>query len=137
MKQKFKAIVPAMIIGMAFTVPAWAQNSVPASESMHHAGEKIEQAGSNTAAAAKDAYHGAKRAVKDTAITAKVKEALHDDKSMAKVDIDVDTTAGVVTLVGKVSSRSTAIRAEEIAMQTEGVKQVNNELTVVPMIRTN
>jgi hyperosmotically inducible protein len=133
MRDKFKKIVPALVLGMAIAVPAMAQNdSVPASTSMHHAGEQIEHAGSNLATGAKDVYHGTKRAVKDTAITAKVKSALHGDKGIGDVDIDVDTTAGIVTLQGKVPTRAVAVRAEQVAMQTEGVTRVKNELSVVP-----
>jgi osmotically-inducible protein OsmY len=137
MKQKLRLIVPAVVFGMAISIPAIAQDdSVPASQSMHQAGEQIEHAGSDAAAAAVDTYHGTKRAVKDTAITTKVKVALHNDKEIrhADADIDVDTRAGVVTLVGKVPSISTAQHAEEVAMQTEGVRKVNNELTVRPMV---
>jgi hyperosmotically inducible periplasmic protein len=118
---------------MAISIPAMAQDdSAPASQSMHQAGHSMEQAGSDTASAASDAYHGTKRAIEDTAITAKVKTALHNDKGVRDADIDVDTTAGVVTLLGKVPSTLTAERAEQVAMQTDGVKQVNNKLTVTP-----
>ena len=131
----FKKIAPVLVLGMGIALPAMAQNdNVPASRSMHNAGEKIEQAGSDVAASAKDAYHGTKRAVKDTAITAKVKRAIHDDKRIVDSDIDVDTTAGIVTLHGKVPSRLIAERAENLAMQTEGVRSVHNQLTVVPRV---
>jgi hypothetical protein len=79
---KFSLIVPTVVFGMAISIPALAQNDVPASQSMHQAGQEIKQAGSDTAAAAVDTYHGTKRAVKDTAVTAKVKTALHEDKSI-------------------------------------------------------
>jgi len=97
---------------------------------MRQAGEKLEQAGSDTGSAAVDAYHGTRRAVVDTAITAKVKTALHQDKELGDRNIHVDTTAGVVALTGQVPSRATAKRAEQIVMQTEGVKSVSNQLTV-------
>jgi len=131
---KFSLIVPTVVFGMAISIPAIAQNDVPASQSMHQAGQEIKQAGSDTAAAAVDTYHGTKRAVKDTAITAKVKTALHEDKSIGDADIHVRTRAGVVTLRGRVPSRLTAERAEQLAMQTEGVRSVNDRLTVMPMV---
>jgi hyperosmotically inducible protein len=131
MKHQLKLIVPAVIFGIAISLPAIAQDdNTPASQSMRRAGEKLEQAGSDTGSAAVDAYHGTKRAIADTTITAKVKTALHDDKEVGDRDIHVDTTAGVVTLVGQVPSRATAERAEQVAMQTEGVKSVSNQLTV-------
>jgi len=131
MKHRVKLIVPAAIFGMAISIPAIPQDdNTPAGQSMRQAGEKLEQAGSDTGSAAVDAFHGTKRAIADTAITAKVKTALHDDKEVGDRDIHVDTTAGVVTLAGQVPSRVTAERAEQIAMQTEGVKSVSNQLTV-------
>ena len=131
MKRRLKTIVPTVVFGMAIAIPAIAQdNNTPASQSMRQAGEKLEQAGSDTGAAAMDAYHGTKRAITDAAITVKVKTALHNDKAVGDRDIHVDTTAGVVTLAGQVPSHSTADRAEQLAMQTEGVKSVSNQLTV-------
>ena len=131
MKHRLRIIVPSVIFGMAISIPAIAQDdNTPASQSMRQAGEKLEQAGSDTGSAAVDAYHGTKRAIADTAITAKVKTALHNDKEVGDRDIQIDTTAGVVTLAGQVRSRATAARAEEVAMQTEGVKSVSNQLTV-------
>jgi len=131
MKNRFKIIGPAVLFAVAISMPALAQDdNAPANQSMHQAGEQLERAGSATGAAAVDAYHGTKRALADTAITAKVKTALHNDKEVGDRDIHVDTTAGVVTLAGQVPSRATAARAEQVAMQTEGVKSVNNQLTV-------
>jgi hyperosmotically inducible protein len=131
MKNRLKIIGPAVLFAVAISMPALAQdNNAPASQSMRQAGEQLERAGSATGSAAVDAYHGTKRALVDTAITAKVKTALHNDKEVGDRDIHVGTTAGVVTLAGQVPSRAMAARAEQVAMQTEGVKSVNNQLTV-------
>jgi osmotically-inducible protein OsmY len=42
----------------------------------------------------------------------------------------LDTVAGVVTLSGHVPSPDAAARAEQLARQTEGVREVNNKLRV-------
>ena len=128
-KYSFKLVVPAVLFGLVMAAPAFAQDE-SAHTAMHSAGENIEQAGSDTAAAAKDVYTGTKRAVKDTAITTKIKTALHDDAALKGQDIHVSTTTGVVTLQGQVSSREAAARAEDLAAHTEGVKHVNNQLMV-------
>ena len=131
MKDRLRIIIPTVLFGLALSIPTIAQDdNTSASQSMRQAGEKLEQAGSDTGSAAVDAYHGTRRAVVDTAITAKVKTALHQDKELGDRVIHVDTTAGIVTLAGQVPSRATAARAEQIAMQTEGVKSVSNQLTV-------
>ena len=76
-----KTIVPAVLFGMALSVPSFAQDA-PASTDMHQAGQEMKQAGSDTAAAAKDTFHGTERATKDMAITAKVKTALMRDRNV-------------------------------------------------------
>jgi len=129
-KYSFKITVPAVLLGLVLSVPAFAQDE-STHDAMHSAGANIKQAGSDTAAAAEDVYTGTKRAVKDTAITAKIKTALHDDAALNGSDIHVSTKTGVVTLQGQVSSREAAARAEDLAAHTNGVKRVNNQLMVV------
>ena len=117
-------------VGIA--VPALAQSdSVPASTSMRSAGHSIKQAGSDTWAATNDTYHAAKTALRDTEITAKVKAAFHHDSSTHPYDIDVSTTAGVVTLEGKIPSHDVAVRATQLAMQTEGVRGVRDRMVII------
>jgi hyperosmotically inducible periplasmic protein len=126
---KFKSVLPTALLGIAIAVPVMAQEvAVPASDSMHQAGEKMEQAGSDTAAAATDAFKGTRRAVDDSKITIKVKTALHEDKHLGESDIHVNTTAGVVTLTGIVSSPDAAAHAVQIAQGVEGVNSVNSQL---------
>jgi hyperosmotically inducible periplasmic protein len=100
-------------------------NESSASRSMHHAGQSAEGAVSNT-------YHAAKRAVRDTDITSRVKLALHEDKTTHGTDIHVDTIGGVVTLSGVAPSAGAADRAVTIAKQTRGVQRVKNAITVAP-----
>src|ERR1700686_2758596 len=95
-KYSFRLAAPAILFGMVLSAPCFAQDA-PASQSMHQAGEEMEQAGSDTGAPAVDAYHGTKRAIKDTAVTAKVKARLASDKNVSSLSIHVTTKAGVVT----------------------------------------
>jgi len=99
---------------------AWAQS---ASTQMHEAGESAESAVSH-------AYHGTATAIDDTALTAKVKTALHDDNATKDAAIHVTTVAGVVTLRGKVASGDVSDRAQAIAQSTSGVKGVKNKLKI-------
>jgi osmotically-inducible protein OsmY len=128
-----RIIVPALVLGLVAAAPIFAQeDSGSASESMHRAGESAENAASDTGQAIKHAYHGTVTAVSDTAITAKVKSALHENKVTKGADIHVDTVAGVVTLQGAVPSTDISATAQQVAQQTSGVKEVRNELTMVP-----
>ena len=126
---KLKFALPTALLGIAIAVPAIAQDQpVPASTSMHEAGEQMEHAGSDTVSAATDAAKGTRRAFDDSKITVKVKTALHEDKEIGESDIHVRTTAGVVTLTGRVNSPDAAAHAVHVARQVEGVTSVHNEL---------
>ena len=69
-------------------------------------------------------------AVGDAAITAKVKTALLADAEVKGLKIDVDTHDGVVTLTGELAGRGNVDRAATIAKGIDGVKAVQNRLTV-------
>ena len=108
--------------------PAALAQSGPASS----ASTDLDRAASSAGHAVSEAYHGTKRAVKDTAITAKVKPALHDDKLTKGSDIHVDTVGGVVTLSGAAPSTEAAQRAMQLAQQTTGVRVVKDAITIGP-----
>jgi osmotically-inducible protein OsmY len=60
---------------------------------------------------------------------AKVSELIANSEIKAG-DIDVGSSQGVVTLIGRVSSEQIKSDAERIARGTSGVKDVKNELVV-------
>jgi hyperosmotically inducible protein len=66
----------------------------------------------------------------DSAITVKVKTALLADPDIKSLKIDVDTNDGVVTLNGTVPNAANASRAATVAKGVDGVKSVQNRLTV-------
>jgi osmotically-inducible protein OsmY len=66
----------------------------------------------------------------DAAITAKVKAAILAEPGLKSLQIDVDTKDQTVTLSGNVASDQLRDRAKQIAMSTEGVKNVVDNLTV-------
>lgn len=71
-------------------------------------------------------------AVGDAALTGKVKTALIADPDVKALRIDVDTKDNVVTLNGSADSQAHADKAVTIAKGVEGVKSVENRLTVKP-----
>lgn len=117
--------LPVLALTLSSTPLVFAQSDAPSSAS-----SDMKSAGSSAADAATQAYHGTTRAVKDTAITAKVKTALHDDRITKGTDIHVNTVAGVVTLSGTATSAEVAQRAMELAQQTNGVHSVKNAITL-------
>lgn len=66
----------------------------------------------------------------DAAITSAVKAKFLADTTVSGLKIDVDTSNGVVTLTGNVSSKAEAERAVMMARNTEGVTRVVNNLRV-------
>jgi len=125
-------LIVSAIISFGIAVPVLAQSdSSAASASMRSAGQSIKSAGSDTLAAARDSYYTAKTALRDTDITAKVKIAFHHDPTTHPYDIDVTTAAGVVTLEGKIPSHDVAVRAKQLAMETEGVRRVKDRMVII------
>jgi len=66
----------------------------------------------------------------DTVVTGRVGRRLTADPDVARYQIDVDTLDGVVYLRGKVDTETMKASAERIARNTDGVRQVINELTI-------
>ena len=70
--------------------------------------------------------------IDDATITTRVKTALLNDKDVGGLRIDVDTTLGVVSLSGVVSSQAEADMAVAVARQIGGVKDVRSTLQINP-----
>lgn len=76
----------------------------------------------------------AKRWVKDSVITTKIKAEFAKDKSVSATKIRVDTdNAGVVQLSGTAKSQAEADRAVSLAQGVEGVTTVENKIQVDTM----
>jgi hyperosmotically inducible periplasmic protein len=131
--KSFLIVAASILIVSLDKMPSRAQESnVPASESMHHAGESAKDAATSAGHAVKHTYQGTATALEDTTITAKVKTALHENKSTKDSDIHVTTVAGVVTLTGTVPSSEISAHAQRMAQETTGVKSVTNQLNILP-----
>lgn len=91
-------------------------------------------ANANRAATASDNSNRdtARTGLSDSWVTAKTKLALIADSRTSGFETAVDTREGMVTLSGKVDTNEAKTAAEEVARKVEGVKNVNNQLQVVP-----
>lgn len=80
---------------------------------------------------AADKPAAAKVWVKDSVVTTKIKAQLAASKvsSLAMVHVETDAD-GWVQLTGKVATQAEKDRAEAIAKAVDGVKSVDNQLTV-------
>ncbi|MGH7300255.1 MAG: BON domain-containing protein [Candidatus Rokuibacteriota bacterium] len=68
--------------------------------------------------------------IDDAGITAAVKSKLAAEKISTVTRIDVDTNQGIVALSGTVQSEAMRVRADQIARQVKGVRDVVNNLRV-------
>jgi hyperosmotically inducible protein len=66
----------------------------------------------------------------DSALTSAVKAKLMADTTVGGLKIDVDTENQTVTLTGDVRSDAEKEQALKLARETEGVKSVNDRLTI-------
>jgi osmotically-inducible protein OsmY len=69
-------------------------------------------------------------AADDSAITAKVKAAILAEPGLKSLQINVDTKDATVTLTGSVDSDMLRDRAKQIALSTEGVRDVVDNLSI-------
>ena len=68
--------------------------------------------------------------IDDKGASARVKKALSADTQYKYGDVNVQTFKGVVQLSGFVNSRDQKNRAGDLAKKVEGVKEVENNITV-------
>ena len=76
-------------------------------------------------------------AIADTVLTARVKTHLIGARMLRHSDIEVTTTNGVVTLSGSASGPKAMAFAVDTAKSVEGVKSVDNNLTVASRGKTS
>ena len=75
---------------------------------------------------------GVGQQTEDSLITSKVKEALVVDRSVAPLDLAVETFKGTVQLSGFANSQTEISRAVELASDVKGVRSVKNEIRLKP-----
>ncbi len=71
-------------------------------------------------------------ATSDARITASIKAKLLKEPGLSSLRIHVETTDGLVTLSGAVSSHDDLAKAVRLALETEGVNKVISTLQVKP-----
>jgi osmotically-inducible protein OsmY len=152
----------ALVLGVAFGAAAvWFYSTYRDDPRMRSAAQKVEDAAKTTSDAAQDklralhlssediknelmrtggvvrreasaAGHAIADATADARITAAIKTKLVASRDLSALNISVNTTAGVVTLSGFVSSPEHIGKAILLAMETDGVREVASTLQVKP-----
>ena len=94
------------------------------------AANTVDNAANNTANATANTTANAGQAIDDAAITTALKGKYVIDPDLKAIDINVDTMNGVVTLTGAAPSPAAVEKATTVARSVDGVKDVQNQLTV-------
>jgi osmotically-inducible protein OsmY len=102
---------------------AWHLRGEDIAEEMSRTGKVLRRQARDFGAAVADASS-------DAAVTAKIKAKLAIDPDLSAVSIYVNTTDGRVTLAGNVSSHDQIGKAMLVALETDGVREVNSTLQV-------
>jgi hypothetical protein len=77
------------------------------------------------------------RALDDKHITENVRKTLESEPTYKFSEVSVSTFAGVVQLSGFVNTEGEKQRAQDIAQNTDGVKQVSNGIALKPLMPTS
>jgi osmotically-inducible protein OsmY len=107
---------------------AWHLRGEDIAEEMSRTGKVLRRQAREFSAAAVDASS-------DAVITGKIKAKLAIDPALSAVSISVNTTDGRVTLAGNVSSHELIGKAMLVALETDGVREVNSTLQVKSQTR--
>jgi osmotically-inducible protein OsmY len=94
--------------------------------------DELARTGQVVRRAAVGAGHAIADATADARVTAAIKAKLIASRELSALNISVNTTAGVVTLSGAVSSSEHISKAILLAMETDGVREVVSTLQVRP-----
>jgi hyperosmotically inducible protein len=120
------------IAALVFSAIGLAACGNPHSGAAATAGNNVDQAARSAGNAVGTAAANTGQAITDTAITTQVKAAIMAEPGLKVMQIGVDTNQGVVTLTGTVKSQRDSDRATAVARGVNGVKSVNNQLTITP-----
>src|SRR5438477_2936003 len=70
--------------------------------------------------------------IDDTTITTRVKTSMLNDPAVGGMNIDADTSKGIVTLSGRVKSQAEHDQAMALARKVDGVTEVKDAPQIIP-----
>jgi hyperosmotically inducible protein len=88
-------------------------------------------------ASVQNAFHSVSESTQDAATTSRVRTALLLSKHVSPYEINVETNGAKVTLNGQVPTEQIKVVAGAIALDTSGVKEVQNNLGINPSTARN
>lgn len=122
--------IGAALFAVALTAGCNRNDDKSAADARRQMDQTQERAGTDRAQAPMNEQSYVSDKIDAAAITAKVKTAFIGEPGLKARQINVDTANGVVVLRGAVDSPTSVDRSTRIAQAVEGVKSVDNRLTV-------
>lgn len=123
-----------LLATLGILTPVLADRAERAADRAEHAADKAVRA-ANDATRANANANANKDKPNDSWLTAKTKIALLADSRVSGSRVNIETKGGSVTLRGKVETMDEKSAAEQITRGVDGVREVKNELAVVPASR--
>lgn len=130
MSMKLTVLAVALAAAALATVGCEQRSADNVGRSVGQATDKMQSQTSQAADKVAAATDKAAIVADDVAITAKVKAAILAEPGLKSLQINVDTKDATVTLSGSVENDMLRDRAKQIAMATEGVRNVVDNLSV-------
>lgn len=130
--KNLKMVLPASLIALSMlTISGCSEAETEKAESK---AENAMQETKDTAQKAQnyteDKAEEAAEYVDDAVITTKVKAVIFEDDNLSSMNINVETSNGIVQLSGFVESEADIDTAENLASTVKGVKDIENNLQV-------
>lgn len=126
----FTAAIAASALLLACSPQDRTEVKSDANRAANTTGNTVERAADKTADAARNAGSAISETATDATLTTKVKSALLADAEVSGTQINVDTDNQIVTLTGQAQNPAVKQRAEQLALQIDGVKSVKNNINV-------
>ena len=114
-------LVTVAVMAAMFSIPAWA-------------GDDDKGTMEKFGAAVDKKLEDAREFFSDGAVKARIIRRLMEDDRVSAKDIRVNVNEGVATLEGDTPSEEIAQRVVDIAKATEGVKSVENKLSIITRV---
>lgn len=122
--------ISSSLVALAFTFLAAGSAIADTSNTVNKVSNTIDSAGKKIEESVDKGVKSVDQFSDDSAITAKVKKAFLEDRTLSSHDISVETDKGIVTLSGFVDSTEKQTQAVKVAGEVKGVKSVNDKLNI-------
>jgi len=132
LSDQLRAVSRARTVPGVKRVAAEIKGGEDLSDDDYYGGGEARRERERAAEAAGDAPSRARGAASDTWITTATKTRFLLSADVPALDINVDTHDGVVTLFGSVPNQQVKTKAEAEARKVSGVREVRNQLQIVP-----